>query len=195
MLDNLDTEYREVAQRWPGISTAKIFLVGFSGGGQFAQRFFYLYPERLHAVSMGAPGRITTLDDTLDWPQGIRNVQGKFHRTIDIEKLRNVKNIQLVVGEQDIEVHGGEEFSKWLDSMRSKLKRKEGNSDEDQDQLAPMRTGRLESARIVLAEWENRGVEAKFDVVPGVAHSSQGVLDTVLEFLGQCITRYRDGKR
>jgi poly(3-hydroxybutyrate) depolymerase len=43
----------EIAPRWPEIRTDKIFMVGFSGGGQFPHRFLYLYPERLAAVGVG----------------------------------------------------------------------------------------------------------------------------------------------
>lgn len=49
-------------------------MAGFSGGGQFAHRFLYLQLERLHAVSTGAPGRITMLDENWKWPAGIKDV-------------------------------------------------------------------------------------------------------------------------
>lgn len=48
----------EVAHRW-NVDAAAFFLHGFSGGGQFAHRFLYRHPERLTAVSIGAPGRIS----------------------------------------------------------------------------------------------------------------------------------------
>ncbi len=34
-------------------SFGKFMLFGYSGGGHFVHRFFYLHPERLHAVSIG----------------------------------------------------------------------------------------------------------------------------------------------
>jgi len=46
----------EVGHRW-NVETSTFFLHGFSGGGQFANRFALLHPERLRAVSIGAPGR------------------------------------------------------------------------------------------------------------------------------------------
>ncbi|KUJ07760.1 poly hydrolase [Mollisia scopiformis] len=179
----------EVSHRWPGISTKRIILVGFSGGGQFAHRFFYLYPERLHAVSVGAPGRVTKLDLGKDWPQGIRNVEEKFNRKVDFEKLRAVKDIQFVIGGDDNVVHGGDEFWKWLE----KVKKKNG-SNSNKEQLAPMRSGRLQTAKEVLGEWKSFGIEARFDVVPGVAHSAQGVVDAVLNFLEPIVKKmYEDG--
>ncbi|VVJ22279.1 Uncharacterised protein [Amycolatopsis camponoti] len=53
LLDMVD----EVAHRWNAAASA-FFLHGFSGGGQFAHRFLYRHPERLSAVSIGAPGRV-----------------------------------------------------------------------------------------------------------------------------------------
>ena len=38
---------------------SKPSLHGFSGGGQFSNRFALLHPDRVSAVSIGAPGRIT----------------------------------------------------------------------------------------------------------------------------------------
>ena len=38
MLDML----QEVKQLWPGLATEKVFMMGFSGGGQFVHRFMYL---------------------------------------------------------------------------------------------------------------------------------------------------------
>jgi len=54
----------EVADFWPGIQTEKVYMMGFSRGGQFIHRFLLLHPERLYAVSIGAPGRPTMLDST-----------------------------------------------------------------------------------------------------------------------------------
>lgn len=53
---------KEVSKRWQHIKTDKFFLMGFSGGGQFAHRFLYVHPERLLGISVGAPGNVTMLD-------------------------------------------------------------------------------------------------------------------------------------
>jgi predicted peptidase len=99
LLDILD----EVATRWPGIATEKVFMMGFSGGGQFVHRFMYLYPDRLHAVSVGAPGRVTYLDLELKWPKGIQNLEEVFGKGTVVEKakVRALRGIQLVVGNAD----------------------------------------------------------------------------------------------
>ena len=48
----------ELAGRFP-IDTDKIYLYGWSGGGQFVHRFLYVHLERLVAVVIGASGRPT----------------------------------------------------------------------------------------------------------------------------------------
>lgn len=45
----------EVGHRW-NVDTSTFFLHGFSGGGQFANRFVLRHHGRLSAVSIGAPG-------------------------------------------------------------------------------------------------------------------------------------------
>lgn len=98
----------EVAQRWPGIETEKFYLIGFSGGGQFVSRFFYLHSDRLLGLSIGAPGTVTSLDRSLEWPRGIKDVEEKFDGlTVDFGALRSVEHVQLLVGEQDIQPPGG----------------------------------------------------------------------------------------
>ena len=54
MVEELARKYRVDAERF--------LLYGFSGGGHFAHRFFYLHPKRLAGVSIGAPGVVTLLD-------------------------------------------------------------------------------------------------------------------------------------
>jgi len=48
--------------------TSEIKLFGFSGGGQFSERFTWAHPERVDAVVVGAPSTHTFPYDTPDWP-------------------------------------------------------------------------------------------------------------------------------
>ncbi|EXJ71415.1 uncharacterized protein A1O5_05223 [Cladophialophora psammophila CBS 110553] len=134
----------EIAQRWPGVRTEKIFMMGFSGGGQFAHRFLYLYPERLAAVSVGAPGRVTSLDSQKKWPRGVADGEALFSRTVQGDMVRKVP-IQLVIGGADNVVHGGEEFWVWLRQMKARDRSGtvEAGGYENSD-LPQMDQGRLE---------------------------------------------------
>ena len=105
----------EVASRFP-VAAEQFYLHGFSGGGQFTHRFLYLHPERLAAVSIGAPGRITQLDDTLPWWLGTKGFEEKFGQSIDFDALRRVPTTSWI-GTEDVEsweiMNRGE--SNWMD--------------------------------------------------------------------------------
>ncbi|RYP11212.1 hypothetical protein DL764_000168 [Monosporascus ibericus] len=175
----------EVAHRWPGIDARKIYMTGFSGGGQFALRFLYLYPERLAGVSVGAPGRVTALDDALSWPRGVADVARIFDGVEIRRDLIAQVPIQLVVGGEDTKTHGNPGFWEWMAEMKEKKKGAggEGGGGGGGTDLPPMEKGRLETLRELQAAWKVEGIEARLDVVPGVAHNVAEVRDTVLDFM------------
>ena len=160
--------------------------MGFSGGGQFAHRFLYLYPERLAAVSVGAPGRVTTLDDSHSWPRGVADVESLFGRPIQ-KALINQPRIQLVVGSEDVNVHGGKEFREWVKKMKERRNHHENADNKHKDE--GMQQSRLETLRRLHALWKQDGIEAQFDVVEGVAHAAGGVRERVLAFLQPLMQR------
>ncbi|KAI4867608.1 alpha/beta-hydrolase [Hypoxylon rubiginosum] len=180
LLDILD----EVAARWPGIDTDKIYLIGFSGGGQFVHRFLYLHPERLAAVSVGAPGHVTVLDTSQNWPIGIKDVEALFGRTIDKELVGRVP-VQLIVGGAELRPHGGEEFWAWMRDLASK-----NEGAREAMKFPPMEKGRLATLQGLHELWKRDGITARFDVVPGVAHDPKGVREGVLEFIEPLIKGY-----
>ncbi|KAM0248015.1 hypothetical protein ACHAQJ_009620 [Trichoderma viride] len=166
----------EVAYRWPGIGTDKIFLMGYSGGGQFVHRFLYLHPDRLAAVSIGAPGSVTFLDNSAKWPAGVADVEALFGKCINKNLIREVE-IHLVVGDADVEVHGGEEFWAWLRKFRGAaqggslditVSNARGNKAQD-TQIVRNRLGTLKQLR---ASWKEDNINAHLDIVEGVKHES-----------------------
>ncbi|WP_428603711.1 hypothetical protein [Sedimenticola sp.] len=54
-----------------GARTDRLFLFGHSGGGQFVHRYAMAYPQKIQAVTMGAPGWYTFPDDQRRFPRGI----------------------------------------------------------------------------------------------------------------------------
>lgn len=89
----------EIGQRY-AVPCERFMLGGFSGGAQFAHRFAYFYAERLTALSLAAPGRVTLPDESLDWWPGLGDAEQLFGRAINIPALRALP-IQLLVGEND----------------------------------------------------------------------------------------------
>lgn len=162
----------EVTVRWPAIRTDKVFMMGFSGGGQFAHRFLYLYPERLSAISIGAPGRVTVLDESLKWPDGVADVQKLFSRPVNKHNIRKVI-IQLVVGSADNQIHGGAEFSLWLQQHKN----------EAFNTIRPMKRGRVELLTELQSTWKRDGIESQLDIVDGISHESERASKHMLQFL------------
>lgn len=130
----------ELSERYP-VDKEKIFLYGWSGGGQFAHRFLYAHPERLTAVVIGAPGRITYIDDEVDYFWGTRNFVDVFNKDLNIESMRDV-HILLLIGEEDTKYVGE---SKW----------------------GTTRMERLTNLKINL---ENYGINSKFEIMAGIGH-------------------------
>jgi pimeloyl-ACP methyl ester carboxylesterase len=180
----------EVGTRWPHIDTKKIFLMGFSGGGQFTQRFLYIYPDRLSAVSIGAPGKVTLLDDQSTWPRGIKNVQHVFDRPVDLSLIKTT-DIHMVVGSKDTGAHGCNEFKQWQEEMKKKKKKTAKTKDAGSDQEATLTTnidasetgqGRLGTLQNIQKLWKDQGIQSHLDIVDGVGHSADGVRSCVLDF-------------
>lgn len=92
----------EVAEKYR-LTNDKFAMFGFSGGGHFTHRFYYLHPERLTAISIGAPGCVTLLDDAHDFWIGTRDFETRFGKPINLTALRNV-DVQMVVGGDDTDV-------------------------------------------------------------------------------------------
>jgi pimeloyl-ACP methyl ester carboxylesterase len=144
----------------------KFMLFGFSGGGHFTHRFLYLHPNRLKAVSIGAPGSVTLLDETLDWWPGIRNFQEVFGRGIDFQALKQVK-VHMSVGALDTEeweITFPEDSPKFVPGANS---------------AGRNRNDRLHSLRETM---QARGIDVWHDTAPGVPHDMTGVFPYVERF-------------
>ena len=135
MLDELHLRYERV-------DTERVFMFGHSGGGQFTHRFMYAHPERLCAASIGAPGRITYLDDTHDYFWGTRDFERYFDKRPDIEKIRRVP-AQLMIGEHDTRDIGA----------------------------SPFGSTRMERLLNLKTNYEGHGIDVRMDILPGVEHS------------------------
>ena len=160
----------EVGEKY-GIDTRRFMLFGFSGGGHFAHRFFYLHPERLSAVSIGAPGAVTLLDRDHDFWVGVRNFEALFGRRLDIEAMRATP-VQMVVGADDTET--------WEITIRP------GNAwyMDGADLAGPDRPARL---RALKASFEAAGIAVRHDVVPGAAHRMEPMVPAVEDFLAETL--------
>ncbi|MFE1963144.1 hypothetical protein [Streptomyces sp. NPDC059479] len=158
----------EVAARWH-IRTDHFALHGFSGGGQFAQRFLLLHPDRLHAVSIGAPGRVTLPTSKETWWRGVGDLPQRFGLSLDPEAIAKV-NIQLVIGEQD---SGSEQLASV-----------------EQDSAGADRQQRIRALRDALREL---GARPQLHIVPGAGHEPLPMLPALSRFLRSATLLPREG--
>ncbi len=131
----------DMRKRYPGIQTDKFFMFGHSGGGQFVNRFLLVHPERMKAVSIGAPGRPTYLNLEDDYFWGVRDFKNYFDKELDIKAVAQVP-VQLTVGEFDTKFIGD----------------------------SPYGTNRVDRMKSLKANLESHGVETELQIIPGFAH-------------------------
>ena len=162
----------EVASRF-AVPSDRLWLSGFSGGGQFAHRFMYLHAARLAAVSVGAPGIVNTLDANGDWGIGVRDVQARFGLPVDRDGLCGLP-VQVVVGQDDTladDIHVAPGHPLYVDGVN--------------------RTGsnRVERAGTLHALLCDAGVDSQLDIVPGAGHLAADVQSAVNAFFRACHRR------
>lgn len=168
LLDMVD----EVAERYPGIEASNFFLVGYSGGGQFVHRFIYLHPQRVISASVGAPGGITLLDESLLWPKGTGGIEDIFSGISVVTETLLGKKLQIVVGQQDV------------NTKQFEMAEKVGHGNGDK------RT-RVEKATDLYRNWSEHGLDVRLDMVPMAGHSSSECFGPVRDFLGSLLLAQR----
>lgn len=163
MVAEVSAKYRLAGDRF--------LLHGFSGGAHFAHRFFYLHAHRLNAVSIGAPGVVTLLDEGRDWWTGTRNLESVFGGRSVIGAMRSVA-VQTVVGGDDREtweITIPENSSWWMP----------GANDAGKD--------RIERLHALADSLERAGISVRRDIVAQVAHDGWAVLPAVRDFFAQVL--------
>jgi hypothetical protein len=172
LLDMVD----EIAERYR-VNPNRFLIHGFSGGGQFVHRFLYLHPKRLAAASIGAPGRVTLLEETLPWWIGTKDFSREFGAQPDLDALRQVA-VQMIVGAEDTdtwEITMTEKSPKWMPGANDS---------------GATRIERLMSLRDSFLRNE---IPVQFDLVPGVGHegADPAVLRRIKDFFSGVIQRDR----
>jgi pimeloyl-ACP methyl ester carboxylesterase len=87
--------------RLTGARGDKVYLFGYSGGGQFVHRYAMAYPERVAGYVVGAAGWYTFPDPTLPYPRGIKPNSDLPDVSFDLAKFLVVPGA-VVVGERDV---------------------------------------------------------------------------------------------
>lgn len=144
-------------------------LAGYSGGGQFVNRFALLHATKLWAVSIGAPGSVTLLDTKSRWWVGTADAKEIFGTAPDLAALRRLP-VQIVVGAADRdtwEITHSEGSRHWMPGAN------------DAGRTRPERAEALQRS------FQAAGVNARLDVIPGVAHDGAKCLPAMEDFFAQ----------
>jgi pimeloyl-ACP methyl ester carboxylesterase len=169
----------EEFERLARVCFGQILLFGFSGGGQFAHRIMYLHPERFAAVSVGAPGFITRLNENHDWWVGIRDVEARTGSPVNMDALRRLP-VHLVCGESDdipFEIYSREEM---------------GLSEREYEEYGRDRVVRL---RVLERDFRAAGLNVEVDFVAGESHDPGGLMKVVCEFFRPFTSRMPENIR
>ena len=172
LLDMVD----EVGERY-GKRFDKFALFGYSGGGQYVNRFAYAHPERLWAASIGAPGNVTVLDQRKEWWLGLGGFERHFGKPFNLSALQRVP-VQMIVGRADLEtweITVPEDSAMYLPGIN------------DAGATRP------ERLRTLKASFEAADIRVRFDELANIAHNGMQVVDVVQDFFAQVLRALRAG--
>jgi len=160
----------EVAQKYH-LDARRFLLHGFSGGGHFAHRFFYLHATRLQGVSIGAPGFITLIDPHQPWHLGTQGLEERFGTASTVGQLQDVP-VHMVVGADDTDTWEINDHTSphWMEGA---------------DAAGLTRVERLSALR---TNYESLGIAVRFDAVAGVAHEGYKILGPVRDFFASVLS-------
>ena len=87
----------------------KLYMFGYSGGGQFVHRYSLAYPERTARIVVAAAGWYTFPDFDVNYPRGVKKAKGLDNIRFDPVRFLSVPTC-VVVGKRDI--HRDQELNK-----------------------------------------------------------------------------------
>ena len=150
-----------------GVNATRFLMFGFSGGAHLAHRFFYVHPERLLAVVVGAPGSVTLPDQQYAWWAGVKDYEAIFGRPVPCEQMRSVP-LHLVVGKDDLNPKGmiqDRSSRRWIDGA---------------DAAGVNRVERLNTLYDHLAQ---HGMQVSIERLDGVRHQVEPIAAAACVFL------------
>lgn len=157
-----------------GARTDRHYMFGFSGGGQFVQRYSMVHPGRVAAAALGAPGWYTFPDPDAPFPRGLRIDPTSTGFMLAPEMAQRIPTA-VFVGERDVARDDSL-------NMAPKIDRQQGRT-------RPERAGRWVAAMREAAGARGLATRYELGILPDCGHSfsecvSVGRLDAkVVEFL------------
>ena len=161
----------------------RILLQGYSASGMFANRFAFLHPDRVMAVSAGSPGGwpiapISRYEqETLDWPAGVADMQTLTGKPFDRAAMQQVPQL-IVMGDED--TNDSVDFiDGWDKPAAEQLERLFGTTPLDRWQK-------------ISEIYRQQGMQADFLLVPGVGHDRKALQKHTTGFFRRQLNRDAD---
>ncbi|HEX3842809.1 MAG TPA: hypothetical protein VHV80_00495 [Steroidobacteraceae bacterium] len=172
LLDMVD----QVSERF-ACARERFLLFGFSGGAQFAHRFLYAHPGRLHAVSIAAPGMVTLIDPGRQAWVGTQGLGALCGTDLDLQQVQRVA-VQLLVGSRDAQPHvggAGQELYNYAGANR------------------------VERLRTLMVNYQLHGIRVAHHEVAGAEHEFEPLAAVAVPFLrghiAQAVAEKAQGRR
>jgi poly(3-hydroxybutyrate) depolymerase len=139
-----------------GADTERLYLFGYSGGGQFAHRYAMAHPERVAGVVIGAAGWYTMPQSKNAFPYGVGLCQDLPSLRFDSSRFLRVP-MTVIVGARDTDRDPGLNKSERIDRLQGRTRVERA--------ITWVKTMNLVA--------KNRGMAEHFsvEVLPGVDHS------------------------
>lgn len=161
---------------------ARVLLQGFSASAMFANRFTALHPQRVRAVTAGSPGGWPIAPvakigaDPLPYPAGVADLAALTGRPFDAGAFARVPQY-FYMGEADdndsLDFEDG-----WDKPAAAEVDRLFGDTP-------------LERWKQAEALYARAGVDARFELVPGVGHDRKALQDRSTAFFRQVLDAQR----
>jgi dienelactone hydrolase len=171
LLDAIVAEVRGLL----GLPDGKLYLFGFSGGGQFVHRYAMAHPAHVARVVVGAAGWYTFPDPRARYPRGLRLRSAELPQLDDLGFLQ--VPMAVVVGGDDIE--------------RDPALNQAPRIDRQQGMDRCDRGRRWVAAMQQAAQTRGLSTRYRFEVLPGVGHDFTRAME--LGGMGQAVFDYLFG--
>jgi len=139
-----------------GADTERLYLFGYSGGGQFVHRYAMAHPERVAGVVIGAAGWYTMPQSENSFPHGVGLCRDLPSLRFDSSRFLRVP-MTVIVGDQDTDRDPGLNKSEKIDRLQGRNRIERAYTWAKTMNLVAKSRGMTEHFRV--------------EVLPGVDHS------------------------
>lgn len=157
-----------------GADTERLYLFGYSGGGQFAHRYAMAHPERVAGVVIGAAGWYTMPQSENSFPHGVGLCRDLPSLRFDSSRFLRVP-MTVIVGDRDTDRDPGLNKSEKIDRLQGRNRIERAYTWAKTMNLVAKSRGMTEHFRVEVLS----GVDHSFEL--GISHGA--MQDKIFSYL------------